>query len=328
MHFSNLDQATLWSNQLILDLFNELNCYSLDGLIISGDIANHATLQEYEAAKQFLYKICQETQLPPEQISIVPGNHDISWDLAKKAYNLKERADCTANELKDGYYIEVSPDVVRVQDEEKYKQRFAHFSTFYEIFKGISYPFDYGKQYSLDHFSQQNLLILGLNSAWQLDHHYKSRPSIHMGALSNALARIRQDRDTYKDCVKIAVWHHPLVSAWDDCIRDQSFVEQLAVSGFRLFLHGHIHKAETSLYRYDLSQDGRKLDRICAGAFGAPTKELIHGYPWQYNLLKFDGNQLTVYTRKREENNGAWKPDTRWLQGSGKPALDYYTVLL
>jgi 3',5'-cyclic AMP phosphodiesterase CpdA len=105
-------------------------------------------------------------------------------------------------------------------------------------------------------------------------------------------------------------------------------MEQLAVSGFRFFLHGHIHKAETSQYRYDLTANGRKLDRICAGTFGAPVREWVLGYPLQYNLLKFEGDKLTVNTRRREELNGAWKPDAHWLMGAGQNPLPYYEIAL
>jgi hypothetical protein len=216
---------------------------------------------------------------------------------------------------------------VEVLDPEQYKQRFAHFSQFYETIKQKPYPLDYDQQATLDHLPEQNLLILGLNSAWQLDHHYTTRASINTNALSNALTQIRRNPD-YKNCLKIAVWHHPLDSAYSDRITDQGFLEQLAVNNFRFFLHGHIHKAETSLYRYDMSTNGRKLDRICAGTFGAPVREWVPGYPLQYNLLKFEDNQLTVYTRRREELNGAWKPDARWLQGAGKTPLDYYAISL
>jgi hypothetical protein len=148
-----------------------------------------------------------------------------------------------------------------------------------------------------------------------------------MNALSNALTEIRRKRD-YDNCLKIAVWHHPLDSAGNDRIRDQGFMEQLAVAGFRFFLHGHVHKAQNSLYRYDMNADGRKLDRICAGTFGASTRELIPGYPWQYNLLKFEADQLIVKTRKREQEDGAWKPDARWVQGPGQEPLSGYTIAL
>ncbi|MBD1888832.1 HEAT repeat domain-containing protein [Coleofasciculus sp. FACHB-SPT9] len=326
LHFGTLDQANLWSNQLAADLQNDRNISHLDALILSGDIANYSTEEEYKAAQQFLDNFCQDFPLNPDQIILVPGNHDLNWKLAKKAYKPVYREDYDG-ELIDGHYIEESASVIGVRDETQYKQRFAYFSSFYKTIKEKPYPLDYDQQYTLDHLPEQNLLILGLNSAWQLDHHYKSRASINTNALSNALTQIRRNPD-YRNCLKIAVWHHPLDSAYSDRITDQGFLEQLAVNGFRFFLHGHIHKAETSLFRYDMSANGRKLDRICAGTFGAPVREWVPGYPLQYNLLKFADNQLTVYTRRREELNGAWKPDARWLQGAGKEPLSYYAIAL
>ena len=334
LHITTSEQATLWSNQLAQDLIQDLLIPNLDALILSGDIANYSTPEEYQAAQQFLHNLRQDFPLDPKQIVLVPGNHDLNWKLAKRGYQLLDLEDYDG-ELKEGYYIEESPRVIRVRDEAKYQQRFAHFSQFYEAIKTEPYPLDYDQQAIIDHFPDQNLLILGLNSAWQLDHHFKDRASIHSGALSNALTEIRRNPD-YRNCLKLAVWHHALNSAGrvrvaalsEHRITDQGFIQQLAVAGFRFFLHGHIHKAETSLFRYDLSPTGRKLDQIGAGTFGAPTRELIPGYPWQYNLLKVKDNQLTVYTRRREEKNGAWKPDSRWTQGAGVGALDYYSIEL
>ncbi|NEQ88411.1 MAG: metallophosphoesterase, partial [Moorea sp. SIO2I5] len=153
----------------------------------------------------------------------------------------------------------------------------------------------------------------------------RARARIHSGALSKALTEIRRNPD-YDNCLKIAVWHHPLNSDGSDRITDQGFMQQLAVAGFRLFLHGHIHKAQATVFPYDKIPGGRKLDGICAGTFSAPTFELRSAYPWQYNLLKINDNQLTVYTRRREEENGAWKPDARWTQGPRLGSLDYYSI--
>ena len=325
LHITTGEQATLWSNQLAQDLIQDLQIPNLDALILSGDIANYSTPDEYQAAQQFLHNLRQDFPLDPKQIVLVPGNHDLNWKLAKRGYQLLDLEDYDG-ELKEGHYIK-GEDVIRVRDEAKYQQRFAHFSQFYQAIKTEPYPLDYDQQAIIDHFPEQNLLILGLNSAWQLDHHFRDRASIHSGALANALTEIRRNPD-YRNCLKLAVWHHALNSAGSDRITDQAFIQQLAVAGFRFFLHGHIHKAETSLFRYDLSPTGRKLDQICAGTFGAPTKELIPGYPWQYNLLKINDNQLTVYTRRREEENGAWKPDSRWTQGAGVGALHYYSIEL
>ncbi|NEO72007.1 HEAT repeat domain-containing protein [Moorena sp. SIO3H5] len=325
LHITTGEEATLWSNQLAQDLIQDLQIPNLDALILSGDIANYSTPEEYQAAQQFLDNLRQDFSLDSKQIVLVPGNHDLNWKLAKRGYQLLDLEDYDG-ELKEGHYIK-GEDVIRVRDEAKYQQRFAHFSQFYQAIKTEPYPLDYDKQAIIDYFPEQNLLILGLNSAWELDHHFRDRASIHSGALSKALTEIRRNPD-YRNCLKLAVWHHALNSAGSDRITDQGFMEQLAQAGFRFFLHGHIHKAETSLFRYDLSPTGRKLDQIGAGTFGAPTKELIPGYPWQYNLLKVKDNQLTVYTRRREEQNGAWKPDSRWTQGAGEGGLHYYSIEL
>ncbi|NET59977.1 MAG: metallophosphoesterase [Symploca sp. SIO2E6] len=324
LHITKPDQAKLWSNQLAEDLRRELEIPHLDALILSGDIANHSTPEEYQAAEQFLHHLRQDFPLEPEQIIIVPGNHDLNWQQAKDAYKLVD-LEYYEGEPEEGHYIKVDDTVIRVRDEDKYKQRFVNFSNFYEAIANQPYPQDYNQQGILYHLPEQNLLFLGLNSAWQLDHHYKSRASINMNALSKAITEIRRNRD-YDNCLKIAVWHHPVVSANEDRITDTAFLDQLAVAGFRFFLHGHIHKAETSNYRYDRSQNGRKLDQICAGTFGAPTQELVTGTPWQYNLLQFEADKLTVRTRRRSKENGAWEADSIWRQGKGNSSVDYYTI--
>ncbi|WP_339458593.1 HEAT repeat domain-containing protein [Nodularia spumigena] len=321
LHFGTPDQAKLWSNQLAIDLQQELEIPHLDALILSGDIADKSTPPEYAAAQQFFDELRQDFPLQPEQIIIVPGNHDLNWSLAKKAYQLIDRDDYKG-ELTQGEYIEENASVIRVRDEEKYKRRFEHFSNFYQTIKNQPYPLDYDQQYTLDHFPNQNLLILGLNSAWQLDHHYKSRATINMNTFSNALTKIRRQQE-YTNCIKIAVWHHPLDSAWDDRIKDQSFMEQLAVAGFRFFLHGHVHQAQKGFNEYDAK---RGLFRICAGTFGAPTHELTTAEPWQYHLMKLENNTLTVRSRKRKTEKGAWEADNCWRQGKGKGSLDSYTI--
>lgn len=328
LHFGTPDDATLWSSQLAEDLCHDLNCPHLDALILSGDIANKSTPEEYEAAQLFLENFRQDFPLTPRQIILVPGNHDLNRPLVENAYSVKYRDECEPYELEEGWYIKVNESVVEVCDREKYKQRFSHFSNFYQTLKNQPYPAEYDKQYTLDYLPDRNLLILGLNSAWQLDHHYKSRASINPNAINNALTEIRRNRQQYQNCLKIAVLHHPLDSTSSDRITDRGFLEQLAVAGFRLFLHGHIHKAETGLFRHDMNDNGRKLDRICAGTFGAPTHELNSAYPWQYNLLRFDSDTLTVKTRRREEPNGAWKPDARWGMGPGQSSVDEYKIAL
>jgi HEAT repeat protein/3',5'-cyclic AMP phosphodiesterase CpdA len=320
LHFGTSDNATNWYNQLANDLIHELERPPLNALILSGDIANKSTPDEYTAAKEFLDKLCKEFHLQKEQVIIVPGNHDLNWEISKKeGYKPLRREEF--NGLEDeSLFIDSGGNYIEVLDPEQYKRRFEYFSNFYKTIKGTEYPTDYDRQYTLDRID--NLLILGLNSAWQLDHHYKARASIKPAALSNAFEEIRRNPE-YQNCQKIAVWHHPINSSFEDRIKDSKFLDQLAINGFRLFLHGHLHETQKGFNEYDAE---RGLYRICAGTFGAPTKELPTATAWQYHLLKFEGDKVTVRSRKRQSETGAWESDSCWRQGRGKHSLDWYEI--
>jgi hypothetical protein len=233
LHFgTSLKAARRWYSQLAEDLkSDDLNCDRLDALIISGDVASHSEPEEYEAARNFLHLLCSEFGLDSSRLVIVPGNHDLNWKLSKKeGYRLLDTDD-HEGELIPGSYIPVNDEVVRLRDLEKYKQRFQYFSDFYRSVKGEPYAFEYEKQGVLHHFSELNLLVLGLNSCWEIDHHFKSRASVCHDAVADALDRIREG-EGYRDCLKFAVWHHPLNSPFQDHIKDHGFMERLAVAGF------------------------------------------------------------------------------------------------
>jgi hypothetical protein len=103
LHFGTSENAQLWYRQLAADLRHELKCTHLDAVILSGDIANKSTLEEYDAAKLFIDKLITTFQLKSDRIVIVPGNHDINWGLAKQAYILMDRQDYQS-ELQEGCY--------------------------------------------------------------------------------------------------------------------------------------------------------------------------------------------------------------------------------
>ena len=92
---------------------------------------------------------------------------------------------------------------------------------------------------------------------------------------------------------------------------NDEFMQLLAVHGFQVCLHGHIHEAIEGFHKYD---DRRGVRIIGAGTFGAPAREQVTGIPLQYNLLTFDPEtgEMTVQTRKKEKPNGAWSADARW----------------
>src|SRR5215207_1791576 len=190
LHFGTLENARIWYGQLAEDLTRELRCDRLDAVILSGEIANLSAETEYQAAKSFLDDLCSEFRVGMRRVVVVPGNHDLSWIVSKKAYR-RARLGRSADSVEPGHSYEKDGGLyIRVKA--RYTERFMHFSAFYKSITGEAYPTDYGRQYSLQHFTDLNLLVLGLNSAWDLDHHYTTRVSINSTAISNALTEIRR----------------------------------------------------------------------------------------------------------------------------------------
>ncbi len=320
LHFNQRAQADVWYGQLAEDL-REMECNHLEAVVVSGDLTQTGEPFEFDCVRAFLDKLIRDFRLSPKRFVIVPGNHDLQWSKSKSAYQLHRRSDY-ARMPDEGTFIMHGAEVIEVRDDTRHRERFDAFRAFLTSLRS-----DDPNEFELVDLERENILFLGLNSSWDIDHHFRGRASIHPGTLAEALEKIRTN-SVYDARVKIAVWHHPIAGRGEDRIKDHGFLQQLAKAGFRLALHGHIHRAENALFRYDMTPDGRKIDIISAGTFGAPTHEWVPGFPLQYNLLRIDKQKVSVETRRREEPNGAWQPDSRWGRGKGKDPMPRYEVVL
>jgi tetratricopeptide (TPR) repeat protein len=70
-------------------------------LIISGDLTYTGAKQEFEKAKLFLNEVCNNVGISKDKVHIIPGNHDVSWALAK--HDKTYRFDNYINFLVDFY---------------------------------------------------------------------------------------------------------------------------------------------------------------------------------------------------------------------------------
>nr|VFJ65803.1 MAG: WD domain-containing protein, G-beta repeat-containing protein [Candidatus Kentron sp. FW] len=307
LHFQNAALANVCRTQLESDLNQELKIKRLSYLVISGDITHRATEPEYQAAFAMVDSLVKRFGLDSSRVVIVPGNHDVNWDLSKKGYTFVHKDDLLP-ELPKGRHIPAGEVGALVRDDEKYRERFAPFNDhFYRhVYPREHYPPDEAEQFLLVERPEDRILFLGLNSSWQLDHHFQDRASIHMPALSRALDRLNEEK--YDNWLRIAVFHHSVTGK--EAMNDE-FMELLTVNGFQLCLHGHIHEAMEGFHKYD---DKRGIRIVGAGTFGAPAREQVSGIPLQYNLLTLDPEtgEMEVKTRKKEKPNGVWSADARW----------------
>lgn len=321
LHFDESVFAEVCRTQLETDLCQELGIRKLEYLVISGDIANRSTENEYDVAYAMVDGLVKRFGLDASRVVVVPGNHDLNWDLSEAAYPFVPRRKLLSPPS-EGHYIPAGEAGALIRDNESYKDRFAHFNThfFRRVYIGKDYPSEYADQYLVVENPKDRILFLGLNSCWQLDHHFSQRAGIHMPALTKIFDLL--NGGNYDGWLKIAVWHHPVTGI--EMMNDE-FMQLLAVHHFQICLHGHIHEAMEGFHKYD---DSRDVRIIGAGTFGAPAREQVTGIPLQYNLLCFDPRtgKMTVNTRKKEKQGGAWSADARWGEKDNPKPWYCFTV--
>jgi GTPase SAR1 family protein/UDP-2,3-diacylglucosamine pyrophosphatase LpxH/RNase P subunit RPR2 len=322
LHIQDDTFASVCLTQLETDLIKELRIRRLAYLIISGDIANRSTEKEYNAAFAMVDGLVKRFGLDGSRVVIVPGNHDLNWDLCEEAYPFIPKRKLPSP-LPEGRWIPAGEAGALLRDDALYRKRFAHYNTYFHrrVYSGQYNPLNDADQFLFVERPEDRILFLGLNSSWQLDHHFRTRASIHMPALSKALDRL-QDRK-YNGWLKVAIWHHPVTGK--EMMNDE-FMQLLVVHGFQICMHGHIHEASQGFYHYD---DRCSLHIIGAGTFGAPASEQVTGIPLQYNLLTFEPRtgEMTVNTRKKEKPDGAWSADARWGDKNDPKSWYRFTVV-
>lgn len=323
IHIESTIEAQQYRTQLEADLIKELKIDHLDYLVISGDIGVHSTPSEYQAALIMIGGLIKRFKIDTSRLVIVPGNHDLNFDISVNAYDLIPRHKLS-DDIPKEKYIESGDAGILLRNDEKYKLRFENFTTFYkDVSKQNDYPLDYSEQGILYLNNEDKLLFLGLNSCWEIDHYkpHHKRANVNIEAISHSLDQLLDHK--YDDWLKIAVMHHPITGS--DAIENVDFLEQLVTHGFKICMHGHIHESIERYHKYD---DKRGIHIIGAGTFGAPKREQVTGIPLQYNLLTLypKSQIINVKSRKKEKNNGAWMADARW--GDKNEPLPSYSLKL
>ena len=91
-------------------------------------------------------------------------------------------------------------------------------------------------------------------------------------ALRRALDRLCGELELPDDALKIAAFHHPIHSPSEDRLRSSAFLDRPAQAGFSLG-----HSSDNTLFRYDRTLSGRRIEIVGAGIFGAREHELVLG---------------------------------------------------
>ncbi len=332
LHFGKGDDPQVRLQPLVRDLRDReggLGFNELDYLVLSGDLTNTGSAEEFELAYQFISALIERFKLSAARVIITPGNHDLSWE--REVYDWKQERRVDARALRAGAYVKQG-DGFLIRKEADYAQRFENFARFYHQLTQQEYPLNAAQQGFSYLYTEPRLQFLSFNSAWEIDEFFRDRASIQGSALADGLLRAEKEITLAKEqkrlatdaeVMRIAVWHHPITG--NEKIAADAFLDQLRQENVRMILHGHVHEDRADVVRYT---DPRKIYVAGAGSYGAGKVERPESTPKLYNLIQVARNHAwaKVHTRCLRKEGGAWEGWAVWPDEEVGRKRMYYEI--
>jgi formylglycine-generating enzyme required for sulfatase activity/predicted phosphodiesterase len=280
----------------------------VDFVIFSGDVAWQGNAEEFQAARECLFDpVLKELVLPPNQLFIVPGNHDLSREVVEEML---------PEVLKKP--LETDDQVQKWLTDEKRRNRalepFDAFTTFVAGFTGQK-PAAYANT-RLQFVGSKTVGILCLNSAWMCGRNRDAKGEVNdYGYLTLGEPQVHEAVAAIQSAdVRLAVLHHPFPWLAEF---DRNHIEERLKRDCHFILHGHEHQPRFNL--------GRELSGECAvvpaGACYERRTAKDPRYTNAYNFvhLDFDTGQGVIFLRRWGDRRNEWIEDTDSHDGGKFP---------
>ncbi|MBM3333535.1 metallophosphoesterase [Candidatus Sumerlaeota bacterium] len=244
----------------------------IDHVVITGDLTNAAKPEEFKTVKAILADFVQ-----PDRLTVVPGNHDISYRRVKRAYRTKG---CPRK-----------------------LWQFVHH--FWEVFPS-RYPPEFGlaakEQFPfVKVLAGGEVVLIGLDTTGNLPTKIGLLNSfgwVGRAQMNELRALLKSPR--MRDKIKIVAMHHhpmivPVATMFDSfkyMFQSKELLDLLYESGVDLILHGHKHHPFCWQSRTFRDHD---LTVICAGppnAYDSAKSALL-----VYNIYSIEDRRITVHYR-------------------------------
>ena len=238
----------------------------LDVVMVGGDIAFSASVEEYEAAYSWLKKICGIIHCNEENVLTVPGNHDVE---RSKICPILKGTQLVIKSLKERSKIDATlGDYLQAKDScDTLLKTFTNYENFAQRYGAIperNSPFFWEKDFECD---GRKIRIRGVNSAIvssTLDNEADSK--LVLGSHQSLLKK-------EKGIIYVFLCHHP-----PEWLYDGKEAEEQLLSRARVHLYGHKHTFNAEKVRESL--------RLAAGAMHPSRKE--KDWDPRYNVLELD----------------------------------------
>lgn len=328
LHISDLHRtpnARISNAELLSALVRDRDSYTKgdkpirapDAIVVSGDIVQGVSLKaangqaalqaQYEEAEAFLSElVSQLLEGDRSRVIIVPGNHDIDWQLAKKAMQLVEAGELPVNVLSalqepdsQFRFSWSTREVFRIVDPALYSKRFDAFSEFFRSFYSDVHGLlrvQPGSDANIYSLHGGRIGVAAFNSC-----HGNDCFAFHGAIPARVISQTHLDmRSLGPFELSIAVWHHNLEGPpYRTDYMDIEIVRAMIGRGFRVGMYGHQHRAQVSAQSLRLAAS-ETMAILGTGALCAGGVELPSGIHRQYSIVEINEDLCSARVHVRE----------------------------
>ncbi|MCP3060966.1 metallophosphoesterase [Myxococcus sp. K38C18041901] len=312
LHISDLHRTNdekVSNPEVLNDLLAAIRTFNdgpFDLIVLSGDITQEATEDEFKEAEQFLDDLATKLMNGVrERIIVVPGNHDINWKAAS-AGNFKLTRGTVPEDGKQRPGLVVVPNGYILPTEETAQQAISNFRDSYHRFYKTNYPSVTQERFQFLEPKDLPIGILALDTIIGM-HHFSDTPHVDRTALIDGLQKAQATAKRF-----IAVGHHGPIRLRNQHDGVEGWcLERLLDGQAAMYLHGHVHETQISHF----SRDGIVgIPCIGVGSLVAGPRQRPESSARQYHVIQFPlrGRRGRVLVRRKERRDRAWQKDTRF----------------
>lgn len=323
LHRSSRDNIT--NAELISALVSDLSRYTNedppirppDAIVVSGDIIQGVPLgtdngderiaEQYTTALEFLVELTERfLGGDRSRVVVVPGNHDIDWQMAHSAMTTVPEDQVPKNLANELYRTDTpyrwdwkTRTLFEIVRRDVYESRLDAFWRFFETFySGVPglLRVERGASANLFSLCGGRIGLAAFNSC-----HGNDCFAFHGSIPREAVAQAHLDlSDTKAFELLVAVWHHNVEGPpYRTDYMDIDIVRGMIGRGFRLGLFGHQHRVEATPVQIHLA-NSETMAIVSAGSLCAGAQELPTGALRGYNIIEIDDTLREARVHARE----------------------------
>jgi HAD superfamily hydrolase (TIGR01509 family) len=261
-----------------------------DAIVVSGDLAEQGKPKEFKDAREFLSKLATRLAIPRSRVVMVPGNHDVNWDLSDSHFKKRQAEE----------KLPLPP----------YWPKWQFYQSMFKTFFRDERELTFTSQQPWTYWAieELKLVVVGLNSTMAESHlkdgHYGWVGEEQLRTAVEFLAPFEES-----GWFRLGVVHHnPTRGATEDDenLRDADLLERILGPHLHLLLHGHTHSSKYTIL-------GERLPVLSTGSAALRSEARPPEVPNQFQVIRLHrgGIERCALAYAPGPDQKRWIGDTR-----------------